>query len=92
MGTHEARATKTKITVTLSDDLVHELDQLPDTETRSRSHVVEQALRRWLEEYKQKQLESQVEEYYLSLSKAEREEDKEWTKIAAKSAKRLWKE
>ncbi len=92
MGTHEARATKTKITVTLSDDLVHQLDQLPDTETRSRSHVVEQALRRWLEEYKQKQLESQVEEYYLSLSKVEREEDKEWTKIAANSAKRLWKE
>jgi len=92
MGTHEARTTKTKITVTLSDDLVHQLDQLPDTETRSRSHVVEQALRWWLEEYKQKQLESQVEEYYISLSKAEREEDQEWTKIAAKSAKRLWKE
>ena len=92
MGTHETRATKTKITVTLSDDLVRQLDQLPDTETRSRSHVVEEALRRWLEEYKQKQLESQVEEYYLSLSKPERAEDKEWTKIAAKSAKRLWNE
>ena len=44
------------------------------------------------EEYKQKELESQVEEYYLSLSKAEREEDTEWTKIAAKSVKRLWDE
>ncbi len=92
MGTQESRATKTKITVTLSNDLVHQLDQLPGTETRSRSHVVEQALRRWLEEYKQRELDSQVEEYYLSLSKAERQEDKEWTKIAAKSAKRLWDE
>jgi len=92
MGAQESRATKTKITVTLSHDLVRQLDQLPDSETHSRSHVVEEALRRWLEEYKQKELESQVEEYYLSLSKTERQEDKEWTKIAAKSAKRLWDE
>jgi len=92
MSTQESRATKTKITVTLSHDLVRQLDQLPNTETRSRSYVVEEALRRWLEEYKQKELESQVEEYYLSLSKDEQEEDKEWTKIAANSAKRLWDE
>jgi len=92
MGTQETRATKAKITVTLSHDLVRQLDQLPDTETRSRSHVVEEALRRWLQEYKQKEIESQVEEYYRSLSKTEREEDKEWTKVAAKSAKRLWDE
>ena len=92
MSTRETRATKTKITVTLSHDLVHQLDRLPNTAARSRSQVVEEALRRWLEEYKQRELDSQVEEYYLSLSKAERQEDKEWTKIAAKSAKRLWDE
>ncbi len=92
MSTQETRATKTKITVTLSHDLVHQLDRLPNTKARSRSQVVEEALRRWLEEYKQRELDSQVEEYYLSLSKAERQEDKEWTKIAAKSAKRLWDE
>ena len=92
MSTQETRATKTKITVTLSHDLVHQLDRLPDTEARSRSQVVEEALRRWLEEYKQRELDSQVEEYYLSLSKAERRENKEWTKTAAKSAKRLWDE
>ena len=92
MGTQDSRTTKAKITVTLSRDLVRQLDRLPNTEARSRSHVVEEALRRWLEEYKQKELESQVEEYYLSLSKAEREEDTEWTKIAAKSAKHLWDE
>ena len=90
MDAQETRATKAKITVTLSRDLVRQLDQLPNTEARSRSQVVEEALRRWLEEYKQKELECQVEEYYRSLSKAERQEDKEWTRIAAKSAKRLW--
>ncbi len=92
MDAQETRATKAKITVTLSRDLVRQLDQLPNTEARSRSQVVEEALRRWLEEYKQKELECQVEEYYRSLSKAERQEDKEWTRIAAKSAKRLWDE
>jgi len=92
MGTQESRATKAKITVTLSRDLVRQLDQLPNTEARSRSQVVEEALRRWLQEYKQKELECQVEEYYRSLSKAERQEDKEWARIAAKSAKRLWDE
>jgi len=92
MRTQDTRATKTKITVTLSDDLVRQLDRLPNTEARSRSQVVEEALRRWLEEYKQKELERQVEKYYRSLSKTERQEDKEWTKIAAKSAERLWDE
>ena len=92
MDAQETRATKAKITVTLSRDLVRQLDQLPNTEARSRSQVVEEALRRRLEEYKQKELECQVEEYYRSLSKAERQEDKEWTRIAAKSAKRLWDE
>ncbi len=90
MDAQETRATKAKITVTLSRDLVRQLDRLPNTEARSRSQVVEEALRRWLEEYKQKELECQVEEYYRSLSKAERQEDKEWARIAAKSAKRLW--
>ncbi len=92
MDAQETRSTKAKITVTLSRDLVRQLDRLPNTAARSRSQVVEEALRRWLEEYKQKELECQVEEYYRSLSEAERQEDKEWARIAAKSAKRLWDE
>ena len=31
-----------------------------------------------------------TEEYYLSLSKAERNEDRQWSKVAVRSAKRLW--
>jgi hypothetical protein len=53
---------------------------------------VEEALRRWLRHRAQKELERQTEEYYLSLSGAERKEDKQWSKIAARSAKDLWLE
>ena len=90
MGIQEDRPTKTKITVTLNPELVRQLDLLPDTEARSRSQIVEEALRRWLQECTQRELERQVEQYYRSLSKAELQEDKQWTRIAAKSAKRLW--
>ncbi len=90
MDIQHTRPTKTKITVTLSPELVRQLDSLPDAEAHSRSQVVEEALRRWLKDYTQKELEREVEQYYRSLSKDEREEDKQWTGIAAKSAKRLW--
>ena len=91
MAIQETPSTKAKITVTLSPDLLRQLDMLLSSpQSRSRSQVVEEALRRWLQEYAQQELERQVEQYYLSLSKAEQKEDKQWTKIAAKSAKRLW--
>ncbi len=38
------------------------------------------------------ELESQNEEYYLSLSDEKRKEDREWAEIAAQSAQYLWEE
>jgi metal-responsive CopG/Arc/MetJ family transcriptional regulator len=85
------RSQKAKITVTLSNDLVLQIDQLLDSpEASSRSQLIEEAVRRWLGDRAQKELERQTEEYYLSLSKAERNEDQEWSKLTARSAKRLW--
>ena len=93
MPTTSAHSSKTKITITLSPDLVRQLDALLDTpEAGSRSRMVEEALRRWLENRAQEELERQTEEYYLSLSGAERKEDKKWSRIAARSAKELWDE
>jgi metal-responsive CopG/Arc/MetJ family transcriptional regulator len=90
-NTTATRSPKAKITVTLSSDLVHQIDQLLDSpEARSRSRLVEEAVRQWLRDQAKKELERQTEEYYLSLSKAERNEDRQWSKIAARSAKRLW--
>ncbi|OGP95332.1 MAG: hypothetical protein A2157_20035 [Deltaproteobacteria bacterium RBG_16_47_11] len=91
MPTITARSKKSKITVTLSNDLVRQIDKLLDSpEASSRSQLVEEAVRRWLRDQAKKELERQTEEYYLSLSKAERNEDRQWSKIAARSAKRLW--
>jgi metal-responsive CopG/Arc/MetJ family transcriptional regulator len=91
MRTGNLRSQKAKITITLSNDLVHQIDQLLDSpEASSRSQLIEEAVRRWLDDRAQKELERQTEEYYLSLSKAERNEDQEWSKLAARSAKRLW--
>ena len=93
MRTTDTRETKAKVTVTLSPDVVRRLDALRQgREARSRSQLIEEALRRWLEERVQKDLERQTEEYYRSLSPAEQEEDKEWSAIAAEAATRLWKD
>jgi metal-responsive CopG/Arc/MetJ family transcriptional regulator len=91
MPTITTPSKKSKITITLSNDLVRQIDKLLDSpEASSRSQLVEVAVRRWLRDQAQKELERQTEEYYLSLSKAERNEDRQWSKIAARSAKRLW--
>jgi len=91
MPTTLTRSKKSKITVTLSNDLVRQIDKLIESpEANSRSQLVEEAVRRWLREQAQKNIERQTEEYYLSLSKAEHKEDRQWSKISARSAKRLW--
>jgi metal-responsive CopG/Arc/MetJ family transcriptional regulator len=86
-----ARTTKAKITLTLSSDVVCQLDALARApQSRSRSHLVEEALRRWLDERVQENIERQTEEYYGSLSPAEREQDREWAALAAEAARQLW--
>jgi len=93
MPTTASYSPKAKITVTLSPELVRQIDALTDTpKAGSRSRLVEEAVRHWVYDEAQKELERQTEEYYLSLSRAERKEDKQWSKIAARSAKRLWSE
>jgi len=88
-----SHTTKAKITITLSPDLVRQLDALVDTpEARSRSQLVEEALRQWLEERVRRELERQTEEYYRSLSPAEQKEDQQWSTIATEAARRLWEE
>lgn len=88
-----SRTTKAKITVTLSPDLVRQLDAFTQTPTaRSRSQVVEEALRQWLQERLRRDLESQTEQYYRSLSPTAQQEDHEWATIAAQAASGFWHE
>lgn len=91
MPTTTTHARKSKITVTLSPDLIRQLDALLiSPELGSRSRLVEEALRCWLRDCAQQELERQTEVYYRSLSTAERKEDQQWTKIAARSARQHW--
>ena len=91
MPTISARSPKTKVTVTLSHDLVRKLDELLEApEASSRSQLIEEALRMWLYDQAKEDLERQTEEYYHSLSAAERKEDHQWSKVATHSAKHLW--
>jgi metal-responsive CopG/Arc/MetJ family transcriptional regulator len=91
MPTVGGRSQKTRITVTLGPELVRQLDAFLDSpEIGSRSQLVEKAIRKWLEIEAQKELDHQTEQYYQTLSEDERREDKEWTKLAARSARRLW--
>ena len=81
---------KAKLTVTISSDVVNEIDEIAKGKGAARSQVMEEALRDWLLQAKKKAIEKDIEAYYLSLTEKEKKEDREWTKIAAESAKRTW--
>ncbi len=81
---------KAKLTVTISGDVVNEIDEIAREQGTPRSQVMEEMLRDSLLKSKKRAIEKDIEAYYLSLSEKEKKEDREWTKIAAESAKRTW--
>ena len=84
---------KVKVTASLDAELVKAIDEfLKKFKDRSRSKLIEDVLRKWQKEQKKQELESQIEEYYLSLSNEEREEDRHWCEIATQSSHHLWEE
>lgn len=93
MGSKTSSLTKVKVTASLDAQLVKNLDEfLKESKSRSRSQLIEDVLSKWQIEQKRRQLESQVEKYYLSLSDEEQKEDRQWSQIAAESARHLWEE
>lgn len=81
---------KTKLTVTISGDVVNEIDEIAKGKQTPRSQVMEEMLRDSLLNYKKRAIEKGIEAYYLSLREKEKKEDREWTEIAAESAKTTW--
>ncbi len=93
MGSKSSSTAKVKVTASLDGELVKAIDEfLGKFKTRSRSKFIEDVLRNWHKEQKKQEVERQIEEYYLSLSNEEQEEDRDWREIAAKSAHLLWEE
>ena len=81
---------KTKLTITISGDVVNEIDEIAKGKGSPRSQIMEEILRDSLQKSKKRAIEKDIEAYYLSLSEKEKKEDMEWTKIAEESAKRTW--
>jgi metal-responsive CopG/Arc/MetJ family transcriptional regulator len=93
MASKKASSVKVKVTASLDADLVKAIDgYLKKSKARSRSQLIEDVIRSWHMEQKKRKIESEIEQYYLSLSDDERREDQEWTDIAAQSIHHLWKE
>ena len=93
MASNTSSSVKVKVTASLDAELVRAIDEfLKQSKDRSRSQLIEDALRKWQKEQKRQEIESQVEEYYLSLAKEERAEDRDWSEIATQSARHLWEE
>ena len=93
MASKTSSSVKVKVTASLDAELVETIDEfLRESGDRSRSQLIEDALRKWQKEQQRQKIESQIEEYYLSLSDKEREEDRNWRKLAAQSAHHLWEE
>ena len=77
---------KAKLSVTVDERLVDQLDEL--AAESSRSQVVESALACWLRQRRRLQLEDEIERYYLDLTDEDRDEDAEWAELGARSLDR----
>ena len=92
MGKQMSSSVKIRITANLNSELVKSIDRFLKVKNQSRSQFIEDVLRKWHNEQKKRELEIQIEEYYLSLSHVEQEEDNQWSKITAQYAHQLWEE
>ncbi len=81
---------KAKLTVTISGDVVSEIDEIARERGTPRSQIMEDMLRDSLLKSRKREIEKKIEAYYLSLSEKDQKEDREWTKIATESAERRW--
>ena len=81
---------KTKLTITISNDVSSEIDEIARKKGAPRSRVMEEILRDWLSRSKKRAIEKDLKAYSLSLTEEEKKENREWTEITAESAKRTW--
>jgi len=60
---------KLKVTITLDQAIVEEIDRLSKEQKESRSHIIEEAIKVW----KQKRLEKELIDGYLAMTKEDLE-------------------
>lgn len=86
----ESALHKSKLTVTISGDVVNEIDEIAKGKGKPRSQIMEEALRYWLLQTRKKAIENDVMAYYLSLTEEDKKEDLKWAKTSSQSAKKTW--
>ena len=87
-----SNAARVRVTTSLDATLVKALDNVAKTMGRaSRSRLVEEALQHWMAAQNRRRVEEEIEQYYLSLSAAERHEDRQWAAGASHAARKHWK-
>ena len=79
---------KTKVSVTIEQSVLERVDRV--SEGKSRSEIVERALKRWLIERRRLELEEQIAAYYSDRQKDELAEDREWSELSAKQIGKTW--
>ncbi len=82
--------TKKKVSVTVQEDLLEEVDRIAGA--LSRSNVFEQALVWWLRQRRQADLDQAIERYYRTLNEEERVEDAEWAGLGDETVRERWAE
>src|ERR1041385_2131922 len=82
--------TKRKVSVTVPEDLLEEVDRLAGA--LSRSAVFEEALVSWIRQHRQGTLDHAIERYYRALSQEERAEDTAWAALGDETIRDRWGE
>lgn len=78
---------KTKVSVTIEQSVLERVDRA--SAGKSRSEIVERALKRWLNEWRRLELEEQIAAYY-SDRQDESADDREWPELSARQIRKTW--
>lgn len=81
---------KRKVSVTVPEELLEEVDRLAGD--LSRSAIFEQALVSWLRQHRQAALDLAIERYYRSLTQEDRVEDVAWAALGDETVRDRWGE
>jgi len=79
---------KTKVSVTIETSVLERVDRV--SEGRSRSEIVERALKRWLTEKRRRELDEEIATYYSDRRQDELAEDRDWAELSASQIRKTW--
>lgn len=79
---------KAKVSVTIEESVLERVDRI--AAGKSRSEIVERALKRWLNERRRLELEEQIAAYYADRQEEDSIEDREWAELSARQARKTW--